>query len=179
VDRALRLKTWLAVTSAALLAGVAYEGMRLAAAMEFNAAVQRGDLEAASRLDHPYGRFAAALAGQRRGELERAPQAYGSLGREEPALRGAVRFNLANSYMRRAFALEGAGGDLVEPLVELAKQEYREVLRAESDAWDARYNLELALSVQPDVIDSESAAEAMPEHSRQAIATQRKLERLP
>jgi hypothetical protein len=33
--------------------------------------------------------------------------------------------------------------------------------------------------VQPDVIDSESAAEAMPEHSRQAIATQRKLERLP
>jgi len=52
-----------------------------------------------------------------------------------------------------------AGGTRADagPLVELAKQRYRDLLRAEPQDWDARYNLERALRVAPE--EQESAAE--------------------
>jgi mxaK protein len=169
---------WVALT--VLVVVTAWECVRLRDVLRFNAAVRADQLSSAAERDSPEGEFAAALILQRKGAFERSLHAYASIRGGSPALAAAVRFNLANSYLRRAFELgDAAGADVIGPLIELAKQEYRAVLRADSHAWDAKYNLELALSVQPDIGDVESDAVAMPEHSRQSVATQRKFERLP
>jgi mxaK protein len=175
-----RLKRWLWLAAFALFVAGAWQVVRIREALRFNAAVRADRLAAAAELDAPEGDFAAALILQRKGTFEAALHAYGAISSQSEPLNEAVRFNLANSYLRRALDLgESAGGDVVGPLIELAKQEYRQVLRNDSAAWDAKYNLELALSMQPDVGDVEAGAEVMPEHSRHAVATQRKFERLP
>ena len=177
---ATRLKRVSWLLAAALLIGIVVECRRVREVLRYDRAVQAGDLAAAAELDAPEGAFAAALAAQRNGDPEAALRAYGAVATDDVALWASVQYNLGNLYLRRALDLgEGAGGDVVGPLFELAKQAYRDVLRAQPSAWDAKYNLELALSVQPDVQAAEAAAEAMPEHSRHAVATQRKFERLP
>jgi mxaK protein len=68
-----------------------------------------------------------------------------------PSLGIPARFNSANLLLRQALALrdsDAAGQAL--PLIELAKQGYREVLRADPGQWDARYNYERAQRAQPD-----------------------------
>ena len=178
--RSSSLKRALSLAAIAFFVAGAWECVRLREALRFNSAVRADQLAAAAERDIPEGASAAALIRQRKGEFEQALHTYASIHAEGPALTSAVRFNLANSYLRRAFELgDSAGADVIGPLIELAKQEYREVLRGDSHAWDAKYNLELALSVQPDVGDVESDAVAMPEHSRQSVATQQKFERLP
>src|SRR5262245_47222565 len=178
--RASGLKRALSLAAIALFIAGAWECVRLREVLRFNSAVRADRLALAAARDTPEGAFAAALTLQRKGEFEQALHAYASIHPESAALSSAVRFNLANSYLRRAFELgDSAGADVIGPLIELAKQEYREVLRDDSHAWDAKYNLELALSVQPDVSEVESDAVAMPEHSKESVATQRKFERLP
>jgi mxaK protein len=175
-----RLKRWLWPGAAVLALACASGGARIGQVLRFDADLRAGRLDDAGRAGGERGAFAAALAMQRDGRFEEALRAYGAIDTDDDDLRTALRYNLANLYLRRALELgDSAGGDVVGPLIELAKQEYRDVLREDDDAWDARYNLELALSVQPDVDEVDAAAEAMPEHSRRAIATQRKLERLP
>jgi mxaK protein len=69
-------------------------------------------------------------------------------------LAGAARYNSANLLLRQALVLrdaDAAGQAL--PLIELAKQGYREVLRADPGQWDARYNYERAQRAQPDPDD--------------------------
>ena len=174
-----RLKRGLWLAAVALALASAWEGLQVREAVRFDEAVRAGRLEEAGRLDDPRGAFAAAVALQRKGEFEAALHAYGAITATDDALKSALRYNLANLYLRRALELgDAAGADVTGPLIELAKQQYREVLRMD-EGWDARYNLELALSVQPDVDDADSGAEANPEHSRRAVATQRKSERLP
>ena len=61
-----------------------------------------------------------------------------------------ARYNLANHYLRQALQ-----GDLPDAhtrsLIELAKQRYRDLLLINPANWDARYNLELALRVAPEI----------------------------
>jgi len=67
----------------------------------------------------------------------------------------AARYNSANLLMREARRLrdtEGSGQAVA--LLELAKQGYREVLRADPQHWDARYNYERAQRLQPDPEDA-------------------------
>ena len=72
----------------------------------------------------------------------------------DKALGTAARYNSANLLMRQAMALKQSDnpGQAIA-LVELAKQTYRAVLRAEPGHWDARYNYERALRLQPDPED--------------------------
>jgi len=70
-----------------------------------------------------------------------------------PALGGAARYNSANLLLRQALVLrdsDPAAAGQALPLIELAKQGYRQVLRADPDHWDARYNFERAQRAQPD-----------------------------
>jgi mxaK protein len=68
-----------------------------------------------------------------------------------PRLSGAARYNSANLLMRQALVLrDGEAPGQALPLIELAKQGYREVLRADPELWDARYNFERAQRAQPD-----------------------------
>jgi mxaK protein len=86
-------------------------------------------------------------------KMEPALARYRALYRH-PALSGAARYNSANLLMRQALSLRDsdAQGQAL-PLIELAKQGYREVLRADPGHWDARYNYERAQRAQPDPDD--------------------------
>lgn len=90
-----------------------------------------------------------AAAGQMEAALARYRALYGHAG-----FGPLARYNSANLLMRQALELRdssdaNAAGQAL-PLIELAKQSYREVLRADPDHWDARYNYERAQRAQPD-----------------------------
>lgn len=98
--------------------------------------------------------FAHALALDRAGRHDDALAAYAEaevLGNE--TLRHAVRVNVANLYLRRGIAAAADEGNAQRAmvLIQLAKAGYRRALRDDPDDWNARYNLELALRVLPDL----------------------------
>lgn len=68
--------------------------------------------------------------------------------------RATLQFGLANAHLRRALDIfSSAPMRRVAPLVGLARSEYRQVLRADPQNWDARYNFDIAsaLSHDPEV----------------------------
>lgn len=66
----------------------------------------------------------------------------------------ASRFNLANHYLRQGLRKDLPGAQ-TRPLIEIAKQRYRDLLQANPDDWDARVNLEHALRVAPELPSSD------------------------
>ncbi len=114
-------------------------------------------------------RFADAYAKAAGGDRDGALKRYRSLD-NDPALGLAARYNSANLLMRQAVA-ERAGpepGNAIAP-IELAKEFYRDVLRADPRNWDARYNLERAQRLLPDPAASDATPpEAQPESERAA-----------
>jgi len=102
-------------------------------------------------LRYPETRLALANAQSERGNFEAAESAFNGLIRDKSsaATVRAAQFNLANAYLR-----QGMRDDLEAsqrgPMLELAKQRYRDLLRLYPDDWDARYNLELALRMAPE-----------------------------
>lgn len=120
----------------------------------------------------PEARMAQALALAQAGQDEPALSRYRSL-YEHPALGLLARYNAANVLLRRALALREAGNtDQAYPMTELAKEGYREVLRREPGHRPARYNLERALRLNPE-LDAEDLATVAPEHSELAVTTMR------
>ena len=136
----------------ALLA--AYYGVRLQNANRVNGAIARADT---SLLDSsvPEAVFARALALSRTGDYRDAGKTYKTLIQNEtPDLRPAAQYNLGNLYMREALK-NGADAAIHSlPLIELAKQSYRDLLRDNPSDWDARYNLERALRLAPEASDA-------------------------
>ncbi|WP_298235941.1 hypothetical protein [uncultured Azohydromonas sp.] len=107
------------------------------------------------------GNDAAALDGWR------ALQSGTPLGR-------AARFNAANALLREAARLRaGEQPGQAIALVELAKENYRELLRQDPGHWAARYNLERAQRLQPDAEDAETAPAAAPRDAERAPTTAR------
>ncbi len=104
-------------------------------------------------------RFAQAYAHAASGSADAALQRYRSL-HDDHALGRAARFNSANLLMRQALALRaGTEPGKAIALIELAKEMYRDVLRADPQHWPARYNLERAqrLIADPDDMDAPPA----------------------
>ncbi|WKJ91984.1 MxaK protein [Methylomonas montana] len=63
-----------------------------------------------------------------------------------------TRYNLGNLYLRQAMEKAQAGNiNEAMPLLGLAKQAYREALMLDSDFWDAKYNLEVAMRLLPEM----------------------------
>ncbi len=82
-----------------------------------------------------------------------------------------ARFNSANLNLQEAFTLTATdqpGRAL--PLIEVAKQIYRQLLQEEPADWDSRYNLSRALLLAPDPVD-EPEAIAPPDDAERAITT--------
>lgn len=116
-------------------------------------------------------RLARATALAQAGAYDVAFKAYSGLiepGRVDALGRHAL-YNLGNMVLRQGLGLAPAGGEGAAPaaarspaetgpLIELAKQRYRDLLRADPGDWDARYNLERALRAAP-----EEQAEAVEE----------------
>lgn len=156
-----------AALGCALLAG--YQGTRLEHAKRVNAAIARADtapiepapIEPAqtdsAQLDSalPEAVFARARALSRVGDYRDAAKTYKLLIQDETAeLRADARYNLGNVYLREALKNGAEAAIHSVPLIELAKQSYRDLLRDDPKDWDARYNLELALRLAPEVSDA-------------------------
>jgi len=164
------LHTVFAAVAVVCAAGAAREASRLRDAERVNEAiVQATALSTTSSL--PEAQFARAAALVRTGKTDAALKAYKALAQGTRAdLRVAALFNLGNLHIREA---QRAGADDPTqslPLIELAKQSYRDVLRAQPTDWDARYNLERALQLAPEVDDT-PLEEAEPQQQEEHVSS--------
>ncbi len=150
-----------------LVSGV--EIIRLRQAQNINAAVtQSGSVVPEARLAH-----AVALS---KVDYDGALAAYKGIiqsGRED--LRRIALYDLGNLHLRQALQAGLSDEALSLPLLELAKQSYRDLLRRDPNDWDARYNLERTLRLAPEEDDTdEDAGPPSPnEHERSTIADPR------
>ena len=161
---------WFAALAAvAMLLAMGYELWSVNQMSRFNALIRQAAYGEVSRTT-PHGEFAFAYALQQEGEFSEALRSYSSAGTREPELAAAVMFNTGNLYLRRALSLlEEDARDLAIPLVELAKENYRELLRRDSGDWHAKYNLEHALHLLPETSEQEIDEDIMPERSPRAL----------
>ncbi len=164
-----------------LLAVLAYDGVRLYQDLRFNAALANNAAVSADAANDSYRQFAGAYVLQQRDDFKASVEAYAAIAaRPGSRLQMGVTFNLANLYFREAIRLRQAGDDdLAMPLVELAKQNYREILRTDSVHWDAKYNLELALLIAPETDPVDALGERNPERSPRAISKIQSRQALP
>jgi mxaK protein len=133
----------------AAFAGI--EGIRLRDAARVNAVIAGKSRESADS-DRPEARFVNALTLAKSGDYEGALKAYRLVSHEENgSVAIAALYNAGNLQLREAMK-EGTGASArALPLIELAKQNYRAVLRRDPQSWDARYNLERALWLAPEI----------------------------
>ena len=99
----------------------------------------------------------------------------------KPQLQRIARYNLATLYLQRGLRLLAEQqSDTALPLLELAKELYRQRLRIEPDHWNSKYNLEQALRAAPDRAEQTAPPEQRnPGPSRRAAGTGRAKQPLP
>jgi hypothetical protein len=119
-------------------------------------------------------RLAQAWALAARGKFWAALSLYRQIiASGDPTSRTTARFNEGNLLLREAIALLSAGDDArAQPLLQLAKESYRQVLREQPLAWDAKYNLELALRWAPE-LEEEQGEVSSPIVVRRAAVIER------
>jgi len=165
----------------ALILAVCYDGIRLVYDQQFNDALAAGNAVRINGRDDRHRQFANAYALQQERGFKATVHAYAAIdASSDSQLRMNIKFNLANLYFREATRLREIGSnDLAMPLLELAKQNYREMLRIDSGHWDAKYNLELALILAPEMDPVDALEEVTPEHSPRALTKIHSREPLP
>ncbi|MEQ1635903.1 MAG: MxaK protein [Methylococcales bacterium] len=89
-------------------------------------------------------------------QLHRYDQALITLGtvmeQGDNRFKAKVRYNLGNIYLEQAMVeVEATRLAAAMPLVGLAKQAYRQALTLDSGFWDAKYNLEVAMRLLPEM----------------------------
>jgi mxaK protein len=119
----------------------------------------------------PQAQLAHAIALAKAGKFSTALKAYKALLDAPDEVRLPALYNLGNLNMREA--LENGQGEAQRalPLIELAKQSYRDDLRSNPADWDARYNLERALWLSPEYDDPILERNQAPVHSEHAMST--------
>lgn len=121
----------------------------------------------------PELRFAQAWARSASGARDAALNRYRAL-QADARLGPAARFNSANLLMRQAVEVRaGTQPGQAIPLIELAKEYYRDVLRDDPTQWDARYNLERAQRLLPDPDDEEPGQVTQERNRERAVTTMR------
>jgi mxaK protein len=121
----------------------------------------------------PELRFAQAWAQSANGAHDAALNRYRAL-QADPRLGAAARFNSANLLVRQAAVVQASAqpGQAI-PLLALAKEYYRDVLRDDPTQWDARYNLERAQRLLPDPDESEEGPVTQERNRERAVTTMR------
>ncbi len=159
----------------ALICFIVYEIWSVARIKNWNQHIAKNEIgEMMASAPAPI-KFARALELDQKNDQAGALVLYKNLESESDfALRNSARFNSGNLYMRKAQALKDTPlASQAVPLIELAKQSYREVLRADPQYWDARYNLERALRAQPDAEEGSLQDSVAPLNSERAATTMR------
>jgi len=160
-----------ATATVLLAAGVAVAALRLAQAERVDRALAGAAAPAAADRELPQARLAQALALAAAGRYEPALRAHKALLQSERGpLREAALYNLGNLHLREALKAAASAPEGAAPLLELAKQSYRDALRAEPADWDARYNLERALQLAPEV-DEAATDDSEPEPDKEITIT--------
>jgi len=155
-----------AVASVGLGLVAAYQGLRLHRAQRINDAIASVATVDANVAE---ARFARALALAESGDAGAALEIYKALIRGRADLERAARYNVGNLHLREAMKSGPDEAARSLPLIELAKQSYRDLLRIDPGDWDARYNLERALQLAPEI--EERAANEPPEPPQRAFST--------
>ena len=177
-----RRRLYLFATVLAVLAAlIVWDFRALVAAQRWNLAIAnlQNDAtgqgpEALERGAPAEARFAFALAMARNGEIAPAVALLRQVAQARDDLTAAALYDAANALLRegqRIGLAESAGQAL--PLVELAKETYREVLRLDPEAWDARFNLERALRIAPEGEADADEGSPMPADAEEAATTDR------
>ncbi|ACK49452.1 conserved hypothetical protein [Methylocella silvestris BL2] len=135
---------------AASLAGVAYAASKYAAASADNrkiAALREGrdvpvSLNSAGEV--VFARIHFLLIHD---SIDEAQALVNALDQKPGApVRARARYDLGNARMRLGFDLVESGKlEKAEPLINLARSDYRQALSLDPDLWDARYNLDVAM----------------------------------
>ena len=125
----------------------------------------------------PQVKFAQAHALAETGDAgaahDDALRAYRSLEDDSP-LGQAARYNSANLLLRQAIAEQaGAEPGKAIALIELAKENYRKLLRVDPQHWNARYNLERAQRLRPDPDEFEEEPPEARRNAERAATTMR------
>ena len=164
---------------------LAISGWMLLQAQVYNQALSSEDWQQAAAHPSAYGALAAAYqqaTQQPQQDFQTAVKALADVATatDDPQLKQLARYNLATLYLQRGLQLLGDEQyDQAFPLVELAKEIYREHLRTDPSHWDSKYNLEQALRAVPDVAEQETEAERNPERSSRAVTATRSRRELP
>jgi mxaK protein len=149
----------------------AIDGAQLWWQLRWNALIVANRLPAEGDDLPPQVRFAQAHALAATGASEAALQRYRSLQDDTP-LGQAARFNGANLLLRQALVVRaGSAPGQAIALIELAKEGYRDVLRADPQHWPARYNLERAQRLLPDPDELLEPAPPESKHDAERAAT--------
>jgi mxaK protein len=185
-SRVLPLTRWLLAAAAVLVLAAMADGALWWRDAGRNALIASGRVPADSpvpKLQFAHAQALTAAIGPGgsadAGQVDVALNAWRAL-QSHPTLGTAARFNSANLLLRQAGALgaglqtgqAGQAGQAL-PLIELAKEQYRELLRRDPGFWDARYNLERAQRLLPDPVDSDLEPTAAQRERERAAATMR------
>jgi mxaK protein len=119
----------------------------------------------------PQAQLAHAIALAKAGKFTTALKAYKALLDAPDEVRLPALYNLGNLNMREALKNGQGEAQRALPLIELAKQSYRDDLRSNPADWDARYNLERALWLSPEYDDPILERNQAPVHSEHAMST--------
>ncbi|CAN7301928.1 hypothetical protein LJR029_004824 [Caballeronia sp. LjRoot29] len=151
-------------------AAVAMDGaLRMKHAEDVRQAVaQAGVLTSASShlADLPEAQLTRAMALSKAGAYADAQRLYEALIQDDAnsELAHAAVFNLGNMYLRQATGEGNPGPVKSLPLLEQAKQRYRQLLRVAPGDWDTRYNLERALWRAPEETESADEPDIKEQH---------------
>jgi mxaK protein len=146
-----------------------YQTMRLSEAKRVNAAITSAS-KGISTPDSafPEAQFADAIRLARSGEYEAALQRYKTLSRGTRAdLATDALYNAGNLHFREALKKGDDAAIRALPLIELAKQSYRGALRRDPASWDARYNLDRALWLVPEL--DERISVSLPRNAEERV----------
>jgi mxaK protein len=147
----------------------AYQGVRWHQANRVNEGIASASV---ARFDAGLAeaQFARALALSESGDPGAALQIYKALIQgDRTDLKLAALYNVGNLHLREAMKSGPDEAARSLPLIELAKQSYRALLRIDPSDWDARYNLERALWLAPEI--EEAAVNEPPEPPQRATTT--------
>ncbi|MDR8401321.1 tetratricopeptide repeat protein [Paraburkholderia sp. USG1] len=112
-------------------------------------------------------RLARAVALSNAGIYDTAGPLFEDLIRDEhlDEIGRAALFDLGNMYLRESLGNNRSGTVQSVAMIEEAKARYRTLLRAAPDDWDARYNLERALWLAPEMHASNDSPEVKSQHN--------------